>query len=97
MTVTEKIETMNKQEFQDLFFYILQIATTKYNISFSQKDTMIDNNITQKYMASNFNKPLEGFENIKKEKPVFGCMKGMVKYMADDFDAPLDDLKDYMY
>ena len=26
----------------------------------------------------------------------FGCMKGLVIYMADDFDAPLEDFKDYM-
>ena len=26
----------------------------------------------------------------------FGTMKGLVTYMADDFDAPLDDFKDYM-
>lgn len=26
----------------------------------------------------------------------FGTMKGLVIYMADDFDAPLDDFKDYM-
>ena len=25
----------------------------------------------------------------------FGCMKGKI-WMADDFDAPLDDFKDYM-
>jgi hypothetical protein len=25
-----------------------------------------------------------------------GCMKGLLVYMADDFDAPLDDFKDYM-
>lgn len=34
------------------------------------------------------------------KKPVskrqFGCMKGLVVSMADDFDAPLDDFKDYM-
>ena len=34
------------------------------------------------------------------KKPVskrqFGCMKGLVVLMADDFDAPLDDFKDYM-
>jgi hypothetical protein len=28
-------------------------------------------------------------------KPVFGCAKGQF-WMADDFDAPLEDLKDYM-
>ena len=27
--------------------------------------------------------------------PVFGCAKGQFK-MADDFDAPLEDFKDYM-
>ncbi len=31
---------------------------------------------------------------IKKRK--FGSMKGLVKYIADDFDAPLEDFKDYM-
>ncbi|MGM9507638.1 DUF2281 domain-containing protein [Larkinella sp. GY13] len=25
-----------------------------------------------------------------------GTMKGLVTYMADDFDAPLDDFKDYI-
>jgi hypothetical protein len=25
-----------------------------------------------------------------------GCLKGTVKYMAPDFDAPLDDFKEYM-
>ena len=34
------------------------------------------------------------------KKPVskrqFGCMKGLVISMADDFDAPLDDFKEYM-
>ena len=29
-------------------------------------------------------------------KPGFGGAKGMVLYMADDFDAPLEDFKDYM-
>jgi prevent-host-death family protein len=26
----------------------------------------------------------------------FGCAEGMVEYIADDFDAPLDDFKDYV-
>ncbi len=33
---------------------------------------------------------------VKPKKPVFGCAKGRFK-MAPDFDAPLDDLKEYMY
>jgi len=27
--------------------------------------------------------------------PVFGCLKGQIQ-MSDDFDAPLEDFKDYM-
>jgi len=30
-----------------------------------------------------------------KKVPVFGCSKGQYR-MADDFDAPLEDFKDYM-
>ncbi len=37
-------------------------------------------------------------QNIEKKqnKPEFGCAKGRFK-MSEDFDAPLDDLKEYMY
>ena len=31
----------------------------------------------------------------KKPRPVFGSAKGLIK-MAEDFDAPLDDFKEYM-
>ena len=31
----------------------------------------------------------------KKNKPQFGCAKGRF-IMSEDFDAPLDDLKEYM-
>ncbi|MDR2543561.1 MAG: DUF2281 domain-containing protein [Treponema sp.] len=31
----------------------------------------------------------------QKKVPVFGCAKGQFR-IADDFDAPLDDFKDYM-
>lgn len=34
-------------------------------------------------------------EATPKKIPKFGCAKGTFK-MADDFDAPLDDFKDYM-
>jgi len=33
--------------------------------------------------------------NEPKKVPVFGCAKGQFK-IAEDFDAPLDDFKDYM-
>ena len=33
---------------------------------------------------------------MPKGVPIFGRGKGMVLYMAPDFDAPLDDFKEYM-
>jgi len=35
-------------------------------------------------------------KDIKPVKPRFGCAKGRF-IMSPDFDAPLDDLKEYMY
>jgi adenylylsulfate kinase-like enzyme len=32
----------------------------------------------------------------KSRRNFIGCMKGLVVYMADDFDVPLDDFKNYM-
>jgi hypothetical protein len=32
----------------------------------------------------------------KKLKREFGSLKGFITYIADDFDAPLEDFKDYM-
>ncbi|MDR2541829.1 MAG: DUF2281 domain-containing protein [Treponema sp.] len=46
------------------------------------------------HKALNGNKPLVDKVESLKER-TFGCAKGQFK-MADDFDAPLDDFKDYM-
>jgi hypothetical protein len=35
------------------------------------------------------------FSNEKKQQPVFGRLKDKI-VIADDFDAPLEDFKDYM-
>ncbi len=35
-------------------------------------------------------------ENGPKVQRHFGAMKGFVTHMADDFDAPLEDFKDYI-
>lgn len=36
-------------------------------------------------------------KNGVEKKPLqFGCMKGLVTYIADDFDEPLDDFEEYM-
>jgi hypothetical protein len=34
-------------------------------------------------------------EDLKTQRG-YGSMKGLIKYMADDFDAPLEDFKEYM-
>ncbi|MCU0444877.1 MAG: DUF2281 domain-containing protein [Microscillaceae bacterium] len=40
---------------------------------------------------------LQSKQPKKAKKPrQAGTMPNLVKYMADDFDAPLDDLKEYM-
>jgi len=41
--------------------------------------------------------PVARLVSVKQAKPrrVFGSAKGMIQ-MANDFDAPLDDFKDYM-
>ncbi|MGI8883766.1 MAG: DUF2281 domain-containing protein [Pyrinomonadaceae bacterium] len=35
-------------------------------------------------------------EKPKKKERKFGSMKGLVVNIAEDFDAPLEDFKDYM-
>ena len=35
-------------------------------------------------------------EKLKRKPRKFGSMKGLVVHIADDFDAPLEDFKDYM-
>lgn len=34
--------------------------------------------------------------NREKKERTFGSMKGLVVHIADDFDAPLEDFKEYM-
>ncbi len=39
---------------------------------------------------------LQKVENPKKRGRKFGSMKGLVKYIADDFNAPPEDFKEYI-
>ncbi len=36
-------------------------------------------------------------QNKSKKKRIIGLREGSLKYMADDFDEPLNDFKDYMF
>jgi hypothetical protein len=39
---------------------------------------------------------LKKYQVEKPPHPYFGCMKGTVLWMSDDFNEPLEDFKDYM-
>lgn len=49
-----------------------------------------------KELKNEVEKTLAENKSPQKEKRIFGRMKGFVKYMADDFNEPLEDFKDYM-
>jgi hypothetical protein len=64
-------------------------------------------NILKQLSESDWEKLKHEIENEKKQgklsetsqntdKRQFGSMKGLVEYIADDFDAPLEDFKEYM-
>jgi len=55
----------------------------------SQKQILLDfaEYLVKKYTAR---------PSPKKKKRQAGTLKGFLVYMADDFNAPLDDFKDYM-
>jgi len=40
--------------------------------------------------------PLVDYKPTRTPKPVFGSGKGIFGKMADDFDEPLDEMKEYM-
>lgn len=42
------------------------------------------------------NEPQSSGNDQKKLKREYGSLKGFVTFIADDFDAPLDDFKEYM-
>jgi hypothetical protein len=39
---------------------------------------------------------LQKYRGDASKRPSFGCMKGTVTWMSDDFNAPLEEFKDYM-
>ena len=39
---------------------------------------------------------MQSIEKPKKTERKFGSMKGLVVHIADDFDAPLEDFKNYI-
>ncbi|GAB3321290.1 hypothetical protein GCM10027299_15530 [Larkinella ripae] len=56
-----------------------------------KKLSPVEKQALQAVLATEVSSELSGSTKERK----FGTMKGLVTYMADDFDAPLDDFKDY--
>jgi len=48
------------------------------------------------FLAVKFNEKIEK-KSKKNNEREFGIGKGIIKYMADDFDAPLEELSDKMF
>jgi hypothetical protein len=70
----------------------------RLNVSFDDIISVVHqlspNELTE--LKNEVDKTLAKTKSPKKEKKVFGRMEGFVNYMADDFNEPLEDFKDYM-
>jgi DNA-damage-inducible protein J len=85
MSVTNinvRVENNIKKEAQDLFSSLGMDMTTAINIF-----------LRQSIRVRSIPFSITAEPGIKVPKP--GCMKGKI-WMADDFDAPLEDFKEYM-
>ena len=86
--ISTHIDTATKQSFDELCNRIGVLPSTALEL-------MI------KHMVDSHGLPLIMLAQQPKEKPklsrqeVFGCMRGQFR-IAEDFDAPLDDFKEYM-
>ena len=69
----------------------------KFNIGFEELLTMLKQLPFEEKLKVKkaIDKDLNG-NPINKQKRKAGTMKGLVKYMAPDFDGPCEDFKEYM-
>ena len=56
---------------------------------------LTDNKIEQLAKVVSIEQPADTSKSTYK-RGLFGSMRGMITYMADDFNEPLDDFKEYM-
>ncbi|GHV65907.1 hypothetical protein FACS1894199_07930 [Bacteroidia bacterium] len=47
-------------------------------------------------LTSSLHSSKDPLQKHQAQKPSFGCMKGTFTWMSDDFNAPLEDFKEYM-
>ena len=88
-TIIEESKKLTKEQKQQLGYYFL----------FSTLNEDNRNNLMQFFQYS-FNLPeikiKEDLNQTIKTKPIFGILKGGIKFMASDFDDTLEDFNDYM-
>lgn len=87
--IFSKIHIMPENIKVEILDYV-EFLFNKYKLKQNQE------NIIPKFDSKNtddFDKSLE----VVEERKIFGRLKGFVKYIADDFDEPLEDFKEYMY
>jgi len=70
------------------------ISATIINPLHSAVDELPQSALQELYDFAEF--LLSKHKSAEKTHPVFGCMKGMLKYMSDDFNEPLEEFKEYM-
>ncbi len=79
-------------EFDAINFPILAEIFKKFEVKIKSKKPLSNiDNIDELTPQSS----KESYKNPQQSKPKFGFLKGQFK-MAPDFDAPLEDFKDYM-
>ena len=87
LQIPNNIDEATRQRFESVCETIG--VSPSYAISIFIKGVINHNGIPFSVLA-----PKEKPNKMSREE-VFGCMRGQFK-MADDFDAPLDDFKEYM-
>ncbi|MGB7209388.1 MAG: DUF2281 domain-containing protein [Pyrinomonadaceae bacterium] len=68
------------------------MQTFEVTILEPKAETMLDDMESKKLVK--LSKPKKN--GIEKKPLQFGSMKGLVLYIAEDFDAPLEDFEEYM-
>jgi len=87
-TIIEEAKKLSKEEKQQIAYYFL--------VSTLNEDKR--NDLMQLFIHS-FDLDIHeviGKESINKKQRKLGFLQDVEYYIADDFDAPLDDLKEYM-
>jgi len=92
--INVRTDTVIKARAQQIFESIGLDLSTAVNLFLKQ--TVRANNLpfVVGAMYANPEKPQAALPQVRR-KPLYGCAKDKI-WIADDFDAPLDDFKEYM-